>query len=203
MTTSAPQSIARGPMTTGSSGVGTPRSAIGWRSYSLPQWNCTTTTSASCRARDALLKRVPVDRSAHAVETDEPELDAADVDHGDGPEPAREDSVLVQQLVGGGDAGRPIVGEVVVGEVDDLRTHQGQPVDEPGVTAEGEALRGAHRTARDQRRLQVDVRDVGILREIGGRPERPQEVVVVHYGGFPRDSAGGDDIAGHDHGAYQ
>jgi len=56
------------------------------------------------RPGDAGLQRDLVDRTPDAVEADEPELDAAHVDHRDGTEARREDAVVLEQLVRRGDS---------------------------------------------------------------------------------------------------
>jgi len=65
----------------------------------LAQWNCTTTMSASWRARAMPSLRAPWSIARPTpLKTDEPELDAAHVDHSHRAEPAVQDSVLIEQL---------------------------------------------------------------------------------------------------------
>ncbi len=93
------------------------------------------------------------------------------------------------------DPGRTVVGEVVVGEVHDLRPHEREAADKTRVTTEGEARVGVHRAPGKQRRLQVDVGHVGVFRVVRGGTEGPQDV-VMHVDGRPGDAPGRDDVAG-------
>ena len=148
--------------------------------------------------RDPLTYCFFVDRATHAVEADESELDPAHVDHRDRAEARCLDAVALQQLVRGRDPLRPEVGQMVVGEVGHVRAHHCQTVDEPRVAAERER-RGRHDgTTREQWRLQIDVRDVRVLRVVRGRAERPQEVVTV--GGVVVDAPCRNHVAGDEQG---
>src|SRR5262249_5269524 len=82
---------------------------------------------------------------------------------------------------------------VVVGEVGDLRPDQREPADEPRVAAEDEAG-GAGLAAGQERGLEVDEGDVRVLHVVGGRTERPQEVVPVRR--LDVDEPGRDGVAG-------
>ena len=104
--------------------------------------------------------------------------------------------MLVQQVLREVDAFGAVVGQVIVGEVRNVGPHQRHSVYEPRIAAEGEALFGADRAAREQRRLEVDVRDVRVLRVRSGRPERPQ--VVVAHGGEVRDPSSRDHVTRHE-----
>ena len=131
------------------------------------------------RPGDALFQAFLVDGAPHAVEADEPELDPAHVDHRHRTEAGGLDPVLLQKLVGQRDPLGAVVAQVIVRQVGDVRPHQGQPVDEPSVTTERESFGRDHGAAREQRRFEIDVGDVRVLRVVGGRAKRPQEVAPL------------------------